>query len=113
MDSLGDRWNVMSEVVVQIVRTDAGGRLRVRPARPSRWNDYAFIYRDASCVRWDDTTFELFIDPLQNLGMFEAFVRIRTAVLNEYGDSLALDTSTVFENVPQAVILQIQRAAAT
>ena len=103
----------MPEVVIRVVRTDVNGHIRVRPARPSKWSDYAFIYRDGSCVRWDDATSELFIDPLQTFSSVDEFLRIRNAVKSEYGDTLVFDSSTSFEDVPVAVISQIKNAPAT
>jgi hypothetical protein len=48
----------MSEVAVQNLRLDSDGRLRLRPSCPSA---YPYIYRDASSVRWDESSRELYV----------------------------------------------------
>ena len=101
----------MPDVDIQVIRKDTSGHLRVRPARPAPWNDYAFIYRTATCVRWDNATFELFINSDQPCSLFDEFARIRNAVFNEYGDSLIVNASTIYENLSHSVIVQIRDAA--
>jgi hypothetical protein len=50
----------MREVIIQQVRLCSSGRLRLRPT-PSRPSGYNYIWRDASSVRWDDVTGELYV----------------------------------------------------
>ena len=101
----------MDKVAIRAVRTDDGGHVRVRPSAPAPWGDYELIYRDASFVRWDKLTSELYVDPERSFSSFEQFMRMRDAVRREYGDNLVVDAETVFENLADELVKQIRQAA--
>lgn len=101
----------MTGVVVEEIRTDAGGHIRVRPARLTSCNNYAFMYRAATCVRWDAMNFELFMESTRPCSLFDEFIRIRSVVWTEYGDSLTVNALIVYENLPESVILLIRHTA--
>ncbi len=85
----------MSQVVIQRVRLGPNGRLRLRPAKPS---SYPYIYRDASSVRWDDGSGELYVLEVPGFDAVADFKQIIAAVAQEYGDELVLLPLTEYVN---------------
>ena len=73
----------MSEVSVQQVRLALDGRLRVQPVAPSEHN---FIWRDASSVRWDGVSSELYVlgnvdpNPIAQFARIVGAVRVSTGI---------------------------------
>lgn len=98
----------MSEIIIEKVRLDSNGQVRVRPA-VSRSNGYAYIWRDATNVAWDETCGELY--PRDALTPVEGFDRIIAAVAPEYGDKLTLSPSTVFVELPSSLIAVLRGSA--
>ena len=86
----------MRQVLIDRIFLDAGGRLRVRP-RPPEAPNYAFIYRDASSVRWDAADRVLYMLPVEEFTPAQEFTRILSAVQREYGHPLVIDSSTTLD----------------
>ena len=84
----------MADVAISRVALDAAGKLRVYPRPPNV--DYAFIWRDASSVRWDESDRSLHVLPVDGFEVADEFGQILKAVNNEYGDRLIVDDATVF-----------------
>lgn len=99
----------MSNMAIELVRVDAVGNLRLRPATPSRFDDYRFVYRDSSSIRWDETLFELYCLPIKRFSLVDEFRQIQAAVFNEYGDRLIVTAKTVFQSIPEDLIEQLRR----
>jgi len=84
----------------------------VQPTKQPRFPDYAFVYRDASSIRWDSTDYELYCLPVDGFTLADEFAQIRSAVLNEYGDNLMLIANTVFLEMPDDIIEMVKGRAA-
>ena len=89
----------MGDVGISRIALDEAGRLRVYPRLNSR--DYAFIYRDASSVRWDEADRSLYVLPVDGFTVVDEHRQIIKAIKGEYGDSLFVDESTVFAVRPE------------
>jgi hypothetical protein len=89
----------MAEVQIKQVRLDHNRRLRLR-ADPSKWVGYDLIHRDASGVRWDELTGELYVLEVSNFTFLDEFKQIVTAVEREYSDKLMLSASTAYVDIP-------------
>ena len=99
----------MSNVAIESMRVDVVGHIRLRPATPSRFDDYRFIYRDSSSIRWDETLFELYCLPVKGFSLVDEFRQICAAVSNEYGDLLIFTAETVFQSLPDDLVQQLRR----
>jgi hypothetical protein len=89
----------MSEVIIQQVRLDANRRLRLRPTL-SQSSDYKFIWRNASSVRWDELTGELYVLDVPEFTPVDEFKQIIRAVAREYRQQLIVSSTTVYIDVP-------------
>lgn len=97
----------MSDVLIQQIRVDENGRLRLRPLAST----YPFIHRDASSVRWDESASELHVLADAQLDALAEFRQIVNAVEREYGDCLLLSSSAQFVDMPHELIAAITRSA--
>jgi hypothetical protein len=95
----------MADVMIQGVRFDEKGRLRVQ-VHPSRPSGYAYIYRAAMNVAWEDSIGELYVH--DQTTPVEEFKRILAAVADEYGDRLLLSSVTSYVGVSSDVIAALQ-----
>jgi hypothetical protein len=95
----------MADVIIQQIRLDADGRLRLRVS-PSRQSGYEYIWRDATNVAWDERRGQLYARDLFTDA--EQFKRIVSAVASEYGDQLVLAPSTVFVDLPESIIVALR-----
>ena len=97
-------WNGddVAEVLVQQIRLDSNRRPRVRPVL-SRPGGYSYIWRDATSVRWDELSNELYVTG-DALTAIEEFRLIISAVAREHGDRLILSPSTAYVDVPSEMI---------
>lgn len=91
-------------VEIEQIRLNENGVLKISPDTTGHWASFEFIYRDASFVRWDDTTSELYVHPDAKLDDLNSFVRICNAVNNEYGVKLHVTGNTSFMNLPDTLI---------
>jgi hypothetical protein len=94
----------MSEVLVQSIAVDSRGRLRVQLANSS----YGYIWRDASSVRWDDSTSELYVLHVPGFDALAQFKQISSAVKREYGDHLVLSSSTKYIGMSDELIASLR-----
>lgn len=99
----------MSEVVIQKVRLDPNGRLRVQPAKPAV---YPHIYRSASSVRWDSDNSELYVLAILVFDAVAELKQITLAVAQEYGDELLLSSFTEYVDVPGDLVATLVRSVA-
>ncbi len=98
-------------VEIKQIRLNENGILKISPDTTGHWASFEFIYRDASFVRWDDTTSELLsVHPDAKLDALNSFVRICHAVNNEYGVRLHVTDNTSFMNLPDTLIDAIRDA---
>ena len=88
----------MITVSIVAVMIDRERRLRVYP-EISDVDGYAYIYRDASGVRWDVEDQCLYSQEPEKLTYQDWFDIIRSAVMREYGDNLVLTNYTEWKNV--------------
>lgn len=84
----------MGDVAVSRIALDGAGKLRVYPRAPNA--DYAFIYRDSSSVRWDESDRSLYVLPVDGFDVVDELRQIIKAVHGEYSDRLIVDDATVF-----------------
>jgi hypothetical protein len=96
----------MGDVAISRMAFDAAGKLRVYP-RPTNI-DYAYIWRDASSVRWDEIDRSLYVLPVGGFNVVDELRQIIKAVKGEYGDSLFIDGSTIFD-VPLETACRLRR----
>jgi hypothetical protein len=99
----------MGNVSISRIALDAAGKLRVHP-RPINV-DYAFIWRDASSVRWDEADRSLYVLPVDGFTIVDELQQILKAVNGEYRDSLLIDESTIFD-VPVEVEIKLRKSVA-
>jgi hypothetical protein len=99
----------MSNVAISRIALDAAGKLRVYSRATSP--DYAFIWRDASSVRWDETDRSLYVLPVDGFTVIDELRQIVRAVEGEYRDSLFVDDSTAFA-VPLDLESKLREVAA-
>ena len=98
----------MQNAVVESVWLDSMGNLRVKAKSPVHPN-YAFIYRAASSVRWDEETASLFVLPSLGLSAVEAFRLIASAIYREYGENLFINESTRFAGLDPAIVTELHK----
>lgn len=84
----------MGKVAISRIAQDATGRLRVYPWAEEV--DYAFIWRDASSVRWDESDRSLYVLPVEGFTLVDEMRQILRAVEGEYGDTLIVDPATIY-----------------
>jgi hypothetical protein len=97
----------MREVAIQKIYVDPNGRVRLRPTPTV---DYSFIWRDATSVRWDSSTGELYVLEIPCLDAIAEFKKMKEAVKREYGDELILLPSTEYDNIPVDLAVAMQTA---
>lgn len=97
----------MRSVDILRVSIDDAGRLTVQPDLALS-DDFEFIWRTASGIRWDSVGRELFAPASTDLSALGWFQGIVSAVQGEYGTSLVLTGDTQWVNVPIDVKQQIE-----
>jgi hypothetical protein len=100
----------MREIIIQRVSLDPHRRLRLRPT-PSGPCGYDYI-RDTSRVRWDGLCGEFYVHDVPEFSTLDEFKEIIAAVSREYGDKLILSASTVFADIPSALITALRESTA-
>jgi hypothetical protein len=99
----------MRQVIIEHIRLDPSGRLRVRPTPPQRSGPYyVYIYRDASGIAWDDLHSEFYVQENAEADPVNEFKRIAAAVAREYSEKLTLSASTECEGLPPQVIAELE-----
>lgn len=101
----------MGEIIIQQVSLAPNGRLRLRPT-PSWKSGYSYVWRDASSVRWDDHTGELYVDVVSEITSLDEFKLMVAAVAREHGQHLVLSPVTVYVDVPNSVVAALREATA-
>lgn len=109
--------NPVREIIIQQVSLDPNHRLHVRPILPNSppsdyKSDYRFIFRDASSVRWDEGSGELYVQHDAPGTPLNEFKLIVAAVAREYGDQLVLSPSTVYVDVPSDMVAALRESFA-
>ena len=94
----------MPVVPIQKISLDTNGHLYVQPTGSS----YAYIWRDASSVQWDESTSELYVLEVRGFDALAEFKQIIKAVRGEYFDELELSPTTQFEGVPVELIATLR-----
>lgn len=94
---------MMSDIAIEKIEVNDTGQLLVFPGiAPDE--DYRFIYRDASFVRWNDKLRCLYTAPeMGTSGLTKQFTQIVSAVKDEYGDTLLITETTQLVNVPSNI----------
>ena len=94
-------------VAIEEVGIDAAGYLFLRPSLDPKEN-YEFIWRDASGVRWNEQLRALHAAEPSRWEHFELYKQILKAVRSEYGELLVLTPATRFTQVPTDLAQLIQ-----
>lgn len=88
----------MAQIEIKEIIIDAEGRLFVRPGlSPSE--DFAFIWRDASGVRWNEAVRGLTAAEPARWEYFDLYRQILAAARNEYGKCLIVTARTRWSGV--------------
>ena len=102
----------MTSIEILLVSIDEAGRLRVRPDLPPS-DDFEFIWRTASGIRWDSAQRDLYSPASHDLSTLGWFQGIAAATRDEYGTSLMVTSRTAWANVPMDVRTDIESWAST
>jgi hypothetical protein len=89
----------VSVVPIDEIGVDARHELFVRPALAAP-QDFRFIWRDASGIRWDPDLRALRAAEPNRWELFALFKQMVAAVRNEYRTTLTVTPHTVWSNVP-------------
>jgi hypothetical protein len=93
----------MRDIAIEKIEVNDTGQLLVVPCI-APGEDYRFIYRDASFVRWNDKLRCLYTTPeMGPYGVIKQFTQIISAVKDEYGDNLLITETTQLVNVPSNI----------
>ncbi len=92
--------------IVEEVGLDAAGHLFVKPQAS---DDFTYIWRDASGIRWNETTRTLVAYEPKRWEPITLFQQIVAAVKNEYGRVLALNSKTKWTNVTPEFRAQLEK----
>jgi hypothetical protein len=63
-------------------------------------------------VRWDGLCGEFYVHDVPEFSTLDEFKEIIAAVSREYGDKLILSASTVFADIPSALITALRESTA-
>lgn len=99
-----------SEVEIEEIAIDGDGHLLVRPRLPAE-DDFAFIWRDASGIRWNETARALVAAEPQRWEGFNLYKQILAAVQSEYGKRLIVTAATRWSGVRNDLKERIQASA--
>jgi hypothetical protein len=102
----------MADAPIICVRLDDSGRIRVRPDVPADVGDYRQVHRDASWVRWDESTSELYVTIEKVESPEDQFDRILRSVASEYGDRLLATSDTQAENLSPELAAHVFKSRA-
>jgi len=97
----------MRELPADEVAIDTVGRLIVRPAL-APGEDFAFIYRAAMEVAWDQAGQALVTPIPREWSSARWFNQVADALRNEYGRRLVVNAHTRWSNVPPAAREEIE-----
>jgi hypothetical protein len=100
----------MRAIPIEEITMDGSGWLTVRPAVPAA-EDFEFIYRTATGIRWWPGLRALGLLPEEKSVPPEAFRRILDAVRREYGYELCLTCDTQSVNVPDELRVTLEGIA--
>ena len=100
----------MGQVAIVEIGINTEGRLYVKPAL-SPTKDYAFIYRDATSVRWAADRRSLYVLSTLQAPATDDWRRIRAAVEREYGDRLILTPDTKCASIPADIEQELRNAS--
>ena len=89
----------MRRVAISAVEIDESNRILVYPENPAP-DQYKYIWRDASEVRWDSTNRCLVSGEPRKLSHAEWFDIVVAAIKREYGNELYVTPHTNWTNVP-------------
>jgi hypothetical protein len=98
----------MRQTAIDEIAIDQAGRLLVRP-RLGPAHDFAFIYRDASGVRWDAGSRSLVAPAPETWSYLDWLKQIVAAVSSEYGHRLQLTPETRWSGVPAELQSSIEQ----
>lgn len=96
------------DVLVCEISIGSDGRLHVLPALESG-TDYAFIYRAAYGIGWDETTKTLVAPKPRDWTYGMWYRHLVAAVHSEYSHQLTLGGGTRWRNVPDEIRLEIEK----
>jgi len=83
------------EVIIEKIRLDNNQIIHAKPINRS----YDMIYRSAMGVHWDEKERCLFHTDPKEWSVLRWYKQIVLAVKNEYGDTLDVCPSTIFEDI--------------
>lgn len=93
----------MKSVSIAQIQIGPTGALGVTPES----ENFSYIWRDASGVRWDNRAKSLFTI-YNDISPIDGFKLILSAAKNEYGITLLVANTTIFINVPEEIRAQIE-----
>ena len=96
------------QVVIEKIVASRDGGILITPSLPPD-TDYAFIYRDASSVRWDAASRSLLVLDIDGFDAVDYVRHVIAAVKNEYGDDLIMTPRTVLSGLPESAQKQMLR----
>ncbi len=99
----------MAKVHIEKIEIDVSGRLLVTPVAGF---DFAFIYRAATGVRWDNASSSLVAPKPKDWSYLNWFENIYASVRSEYGDQLIIFSNTKWFNVPNELRREIIKGSA-
>ena len=97
----------MSSILIDEVGASQTLGIYLRPRLP-KGRDYDCVWRDATSVRWDETTRSLYSLRITGQDTLAYYEQIVAAVQREYGDRLELSAETRFLTLPLTVIAQLK-----
>ena len=98
----------MNYVIIKAVKINKNNALQIFPEL-TKESDYIHIYRDASGVCWDIQQKCLNAREPERWNHWNIYKQIQYAVKSEYGDSLIINSDTVFDNIPNELKKKIQQ----
>lgn len=93
----------MADVLIDRLRLDEAGHIRVRPIE----KDDRHIDRSAMSVRRNLESRELYTLPIKDFSPREALRQILAAVQQEYGDRLVITDDTVFNDTLEKLTAEL------
>ena len=91
------------------VGIDDKERIYIKPEK----QNFEFIWRDASGIRWDETKGILYTPKKGEWTFYNWYQQIIMATRNEYGCQLVLTDKTQWANIPSEVKREITQAPTT
>jgi hypothetical protein len=97
----------MRSVPIASIEIDGGGRLLVRPSATSG-DDFEFVYRTATGVRWRGADGSFYPVEVGSLSTATWFMEIVAAAKGEFGVNLQITQDTTWVSVPVGVQQEIE-----